>query len=288
MQTGGDEMQDANGWLPDGSDGSDQIEDVDPGFDAIPPSFDPDVTDAIEGADSIDEMVDDVVDDMPDQQPVTGPFDGSQTPPEVDPGFDAVPPNFDPIVQDVLGNDDSVNELVDDVLATTPDAGGHVPSIDGVTPGDIAGGTGTDDILGFINKGGSDMTGITHDVLEGRDLSPEQKEICAFLIRKGPSVDAWNEIMGVNHQIDVDLANAHLRELYPNGFHDSLGTLWMPDHETGRWLRVTEDPTYGTNIYHPTPFDPRTGRPPLQTPRSSPGPSSGAIFNDILKPDPFD
>jgi hypothetical protein len=193
--------------------------------------------------------------------------------------------SFDPIVDEMLDDAAGISGLVDEVLDDLP-AQGSVPSVGGTTPGDLAGGSGTDELLGFLNNGGENLTGITNRVLAGEDLTPEQAEICNFLISKGPSIDAWGDIMAVNDQIDIDLANAHLRELYPNGFEDSLGNFWMPDHETGRWTRVTEHPTGGSRVYHSGPLAP----PPSfsNEPPSSPGDNSGSVDNDEPQPDPFD
>jgi hypothetical protein len=196
------------------------------------------------------------------------------------------PDDFDPAVKDVLGDSGDIAGLVDDVLADLPEQ--PAPSVGGVTPGDIAGGGGTDEILGFINGGNNKISGIANDVLAGKDLTPEQREICDFLIRKGPSIDAWSDITAVNRQIDVDLANAHLRELYPHGFRDSLGNFWKPNHQTGRWTKVTEHPTGGSPVYR----TPAPGVVPdgavLDRPRSSPGPSSGEIANQLPKPSLLD
>jgi hypothetical protein len=193
--------------------------------------------------------------------------------------------NFDPIVKGALDDAAGISGLVDEVLADLP-AQGLVPSLGGVTPGDIAGGSGTDGIVGFINGGGANITGITNRVLAGEELTPEQLEICEFLLRKGPSIDAWGDIMAVNDQIDIDLANAHLRELYPLGFTDSYGNRWMPDHETGRWTKVTEHPTGGSRVYHPGPLAPPPSFP--NEPPSSPGDNSGSIDNDEPTFDLFD
>jgi hypothetical protein len=198
--------------------------------------------------------------------------------------------SFDPTVQAVLDDTAGINQLVDGVLADMPAT--PVPSMGGVTPGDISGGSGTDAILGFINPGVQGITQIAGDVLEGKELTREQIEICQFLIRKGPSIDAWGDIMAVNDQIDVDLANAHLRELYPLGFRDSYGIFWKPDHETGRWHKVTEHATGGSPVIHPAPLAPPPSWRPSPSwpndPPSSPGDNSGSIDNDEPKPSPFD
>ena len=188
---------------------------------------------------------------------------------------------FDAGVQAALDDAAGVSQLADQVLAGLPQ-----PSMGGVTPGDISGGSGTDAVLGFINGGGSAITGITNRVLAGEELTPEQLAICEFLMRKGPSIDAWGDIMAVSDQIDVDLANAHLRELYPLGFQDSNGNFWKPNNEVGGWTRVTENPSGGSNVYRSVPSPPPFGY--RRNPPSSPGDSSGSIHNLEPKPNPFD
>ena len=194
------------------------------------------------------------------------------------------PPNFDPVVTDALEDTAGISGLVNNVLADLPSD--TVPTSTGLT-GAIPGGSGTEELVGWLNGGMSRITGPTNDVLAGRDLSPEQVEALEFLIRKGPSIEAWRDIMAVSEQIDIDLANAHLRELYPFGFTDSTGTHWVPDHETGRWHKVTTDRVDGTPIYRPAPLAP----PPVDypdRPSSSPGDNSGSIDNDEPKPSLLD
>ena len=180
--------------------------------------------------------------------------------------------NFDPIVQDALDGVDDVGQLVDDTLAELDEQ--PAPSIGGVTPGDISGGGITDDVLGFINGGMGRITPVIGDVVEGKELTQEQREICDFLIRKGPSIDAWGDIMKVSDQIDIDLANDHLKQLYPDGFTDAAGVTWKPDHHAGGWIKVRENAITGTPVYTPTP----------SIPPYSPGHSSGSPWNDEPKP----
>jgi hypothetical protein len=92
-------------------------------------------------------------------------------PAEVDPGFYALPPtaSFDPIVQDALAGVGEINELVDEVIAGLPD---HTPT-DGPfadLPHGVPGGSGTEELVGFINDGNTDVTGLINDFLNG-DLS---------------------------------------------------------------------------------------------------------------------
>jgi hypothetical protein len=149
-ETGGDGMQDTDNWLPDDSD---EIHDVDPGFDAIPP--------------------------MPEQEPVTESFDGA--PADVDPGFDAIPSSFDLNVQDALrgaaGIDDLVDETIADIESEPVATPSEPPAVTGPftgLEGALPGGAGTADIAGFINQGGADISGMTDTVLSGGELTDEQ------------------------------------------------------------------------------------------------------------------
>jgi hypothetical protein len=180
--------------------------------------------------------------------------------------------SFDPIVQDALDGVDDIGKLVDETIAGLPSQ--PAPSTGGVTVGDVSGGGITDAVLGLINPGMEKITGAMNSVLAGKELTPEQIEYCEFLMAKGVSYDAMSDILAVQGQIDIDLANDHLKQLYPDGFTDGAGVTWKPDHHAGGWIKVTEDPITGTPVYTPTP----------SIPPYSPGHSSSSPWNDEPKP----
>ena len=146
-----------------------------------------------------------------------------------------------------------------------------------MTLGDVSGGGVTDDVLGLINPAWEKITGITNGVLAGKELTPEQLGICEFLMRKGPSIDAMGDIMAVNGQIDIDLANAHLQAALPARLPRlERGNFWKPDHEDGRLdAGVTENATRREPRLHTDGPIAAAVSAPQGAPPSSPGDNSG-------------
>ena len=82
-----------------------------------------------------------------------------------------VPEFFDPGVQNALAGVDPLRELVDDVIATLPD---QTPT-DGLfagLPGGVPGGTGTEELVDYINGGTADVSDLINDFLSGDLTGP--------------------------------------------------------------------------------------------------------------------
>lgn len=88
----------------------------------------------------------------------------------VDPGVETDPTaNFDPVVQDALRSAEGIGDLVDETIANLPDqtpTSGPFLGLEGGVPG----GSGTEEIVGFINSGNTEVSDAINEFLDG-DLS---------------------------------------------------------------------------------------------------------------------
>lgn len=85
----------------------------------------------------------------------------------VDPGFYMQPPAFfDPVVQDALVGTDELDELIEETIEDLPDqtpTDGPFAGLEGGVPG----GSGTEELVGFINGGNTDVTKTINEFLDG-------------------------------------------------------------------------------------------------------------------------
>jgi hypothetical protein len=85
----------------------------------------------------------------------------------VDPGLTIDPTaNFDPLVRDALDSAEGIGPLVDETIANLPEqtpTSGPFAGLEGGVPG----GSGTEDVVGFINSGTTDVSDTINEFLDG-------------------------------------------------------------------------------------------------------------------------
>jgi hypothetical protein len=129
----------------------------------------------------------------------------------------------------------------------------------------------TDAVLGFINGGGSQISGAADRALAGEELTAEQIEALQRMTDRSAWVDVTGAIQGVLDQIDVDVRNSEQRRIYGYEQVDSNGQRWRYSAESGGWVKVDEDPLTHSDVYTPGPH----------VPRFQFGPSSGSIYHSM-------
>jgi hypothetical protein len=129
----------------------------------------------------------------------------------------------------------------------------------------------TDAVLGFINGGGSQISGAVDRALAGEELTDEQVSELQRMIDRGAMVDVTAGIWDVLHQIDVDVRNSENRLTHGYEQVDSNGQRWRYSAESGGWVKVDENPLTGSDVYTPGP----------DVPRFQFGPGSGSIYHSM-------
>lgn len=148
-----------------------------------------------------------------------------------------VPVYFDPIVQDVLQGGDPLEDLFDETLASLPtDPGPTSGPFTGLTGG-VPGGAGTEELVGFINGRGSDITEVINVVEGGGELTPEQSETVGDIATRGIDFDP----ILVGRDIQDGAIDDIGRLEQGNVWTDSSGVTWRYSPEGDSWFKIGDN-----------------------------------------------